>query len=350
MIKNNKRIEIVRSSVKGLSSMSQVSCDGILAVLSSHFTDVRTTLVNSKADLEMLLASKPDLVFLGMEFIPADPSLGLFDENKIWLSEVLDNHGIAYTGSRRKAHELGRYKQLAKQCVINNNLNTSAFCVVGKEEPINSDTVPIKFPLFVKPTNRGGGLGVDSDSLVHNFNQLLSKVRSINDDLSTDALIEEYLPGREFSVAILKQEILDEYMVMPIELIAPIDKLGSRILSGQVKSSNCEQVIAVSDAGMISKIITLALEVFHALGARDYGRIDIRLDESGEPNFLEVNLIPSLISGYGSFPKACVLNAGLEYEQMIVQIANLGLAHNMSSSGATSISHADQKIFTTKEV
>jgi len=65
------------------------------------------------------------------------------------------------------------------------------------------------------------------------------------------------------------------------------------------------------------------------LGARDYGRIDIRLDATGTPHFLEANLIPSLISGYGSFPKACVMNIGLEYEPMIMRIANLGLSRNI---------------------
>lgn len=76
---------------------------------------------------------------------------------------------------------------------------------------------------------------------------------------------------------------------------------------------------------------TLALASFHALGARDYGRIDIRLDSDGVANFLEANLIPSLISGYGSFPKACELNIGLEYEPMIISITELGLIRNLNT-------------------
>jgi D-alanine-D-alanine ligase len=99
-----------------------------------------------------------------------------------------------------------------------------------------------------------------------------------------------------------------------------------------VKSSNTEQAIEVIDKNIKTKVTTLATEVFYALGARDYGRIDIRLDAHGTPHFLEANLIPSLISGYGSFPKACMLNIDLDYESMILSIARLGLAHNMDAN------------------
>jgi D-alanine-D-alanine ligase len=330
MVKSNKHIEIVRSTVKGLSSMGKVSCDTTLAVLTKHFIEVGVTIINDLADLEALAASSPDLVFLGMEFIPNDPLLGLTDPNKTLISEFLDDQEIAYTGSGQAAHELGRNKHLAKQRVLDANLRTSAYCVIEQNQSFTREDIPLDFPMFVKPANRGGGFGIDSDSVVHTFDQLCSKVHTIN-KLQSDALIEKYLPGREFSVAILKDEYVDGYLAMPLELIAPSDKNGSRLLSGQIKSSNTEQVLEVTDTVVKSKVTALALDVFEALGARDYGRIDIRLDSAGTPYFLEANLIPSLISGYGSFPKACVLNLGLDYEPMIMRIAELGLARKVNA-------------------
>lgn len=184
----------------------------------------------------------------------------------------------------------------------------------------------LTFPLFIKPTNRGGGLGINSDSVANNFYELEPKIQSIAANLESDSLVEEYLPGREFSVAILKYEASEEFAVMPIELIAPPDERGLRFLSGKVKSSNSEQAVAIADEIIKSKVTALAIDVFEALGARDYGRIDIRFDKEGTPHFLEANLIPSLISGYGSFPKACLLNINLDHEQMILRIARLGLA------------------------
>jgi D-alanine-D-alanine ligase len=332
MLKNNKHIEIVRSNTKGLSSMGQVSCNSILTVLAKHFTKVDVTVIDNLSDLEALVARRPDLVFLGMEFIPVDPILGLADPNRIWLSSFLDDYEIAYTGSSQAAHECGRNKPLAKQRILAADLPTSAFCVIKQSQSLEANAIPLAYPLFIKPTDRGGGLGIDKHSVVYNFEQLVSKVHSVTNKLRSDALIEEYLPGREFSVAILEDETPNGFLVMPIELVAPVDKNGARLLTGQIKSSNAERALEITDEVVRSKVITLAVDVFLALGGRDYGRIDIRLDAYGTPHFLEANLIPSLIGGYGSFPKACVLNIGLEYESMIMRIAELGLARSVNSS------------------
>ncbi len=308
--------------------MSEFSGNAVFNVLSKYFTDVCITIINNVDDLERLVDRKPDLVFLGMKFIPTNLQLGTADPNKIWLSDFLDDHNFAYTGSSRIAHELELNKPLSKLHVLQANLKTSAYCVIKQNQSFNRSNITMDYPLFIKPVNRGGGLGIDSNSVAYSFNQLQSKVYSISTSLSSDALIEEYLPGREFSVALLKKEASKEYLVMPIELVAPPDKYGNRLLSGQIKSSNNEQALIVSDESIKSKIVSLAFDVFNVLKARDYGRIDIRLDATGTPHFLEANLIPSLIRGYGSFPKACTMNIGLEYEPMILRIANLGLEHH----------------------
>jgi D-alanine-D-alanine ligase len=303
--------------------MSRASCNAILAVLSGHYTEVGVTIVNDLSELEALVAAGPDLVFMGMQFISTP--------HKLWLSDYFDEYDIAYTGSPQAAQELERNKPQAKQRVLDAGLKTAAYCVITQDELLNP-AVTLSFPLFIKPTNKGGGLGVSADSVVRNFDQLQSKIQSIATRFSTDSLVEEYLPGREFSVAVIRDEYSDEYLALPIELIAPADDNGDRLLSGRVKSANSEQALQVEDESVKAWVAGLALDVFHALGARDYGRIDIRMDAAGTPHFLEANLIPSLISGYGSFPKACLLNIGLDYEPMIIKIADLGLARSMSDT------------------
>jgi D-alanine-D-alanine ligase len=119
---------------------------------------------------------------------------------------------------------------------------------------------------------------------------------------------------------------------MPIELIAPADNRGARLLSAEVKTADSERGIAVTDEIIRSAVCELAINVFYALGARDYGRIDIRLDESGTPHFLEANLMPSLKRSDGNyFPKACALNFNIDYEQMILTITRLGLSRVQNS-------------------
>lgn len=308
--------------------MSLESCEAILKVLSNHYQTVGYSIVDSVADLETLVATEPDLVFLGLEYITLNDKLGADDPDKIWLSDYLDERKIAYTGSAQLAHELERNKPLAKQRVLDHNLNTAAFCVIKKDQILKHSDVTLDYPLFIKPSNRGGGLGIDSNSVVYNYQQLQTKVCSITTTYNSDVLIEEYLPGREFSVAILMDQQSLELVAMPIELIAPVDKKGSRLLSRSVKSSNAETVLIINDEVTKLKINELAINVFKSLGARDYGRIDIRLDGLGVPFFLEANLIPSLITNYGSFPKACVLNIEMEYEPMILSIVNLALVRS----------------------
>jgi D-alanine-D-alanine ligase len=325
MKKINKRIEIVSSSVLGLSSMSNRSRLAARAALAKYYSHVGITLVDSLADLDSLVATRPDLVFLGMKHVPRDASLGRHDPNKVWLSEYLEQHDIAYTGSDRAAHELEQDKSLSKQLMVEAGVATSPFTVARQGRALSVHEIRPQFPVFIKPIDRGGGAGIDAASLANNFEELQAKVESISTRLKADSLIEEYLPGREFSVAILKEMFTEEYVAMPLEQIAPPDANGNRFLSAQIKTGDVETHKVVTDTRIRNAVNELALKAFQALGARDYGRIDIRLDRYGVPHFLEGNLIPSLIKDYGNFPKACQLELSLGYENMLLRIVDLAL-------------------------
>lgn len=345
MINNNKHIIIVRSTVNGLSAMSQKSCDAILATLGKSFKHVSVSILNTPSDLEDLLLHRPDLVFIGMKYVPNDLALDPKDAKNIWVADFLDRHGIPYTGSDRLANELERDKALAKQRVIDSKLKTAPFFVAKRDQTLSQEEVTVNYPLFVKPTDRGGGMGIDTDSVVYNFEQLRSKVENISSRYLSDSLVEAYLTGREFSVAIIKDEFSDNYLPLPLEKIPPIDKNGNRLLSGAIKAADSVTDAEVVDMDLKKKITKLALEVFYALGGRDYGRIDIRLDDLGEPYFLEANFIPSLIKGYGSFPKSCLLNINLDHEEMLLRIVQL--AFERSAIGENNI--PDEKTIAEKD-
>jgi len=318
-MKSTKSIEVVRTSVNGLSSMSNESATTITASLAGLYTDVILTIVNTPEDLSALLKRKPDLVFLGV--------MSIMDHGKeVWMSDALESAGISHTGSRRPSHQLEINKDEAKQQVINHNLATAPFQIVNLGEVYGKHNIGLHFPLFVKPLSCGGGKGVDQYSVTRSMKQLNSKISSLQKEYNVNILIENYLEGREFSVAVIRNQDSDTLIAMPLELIAPKDINGDRMLGSIVKSSNEEQAIAINDPTLKDSISKFALDIFEALGARDYGRIDIRLDDSGIPNFLEANLMPSLIQGYGSFPKAYLLNQGVDYKEMINNIALLGLS------------------------
>ena len=323
-MKTPKYIEVVRSSTKKLSSLSYESALAIVESLSEQYGNVVLTIINTTNDLAALIERKPDLVFLGVKYVSdsVDPS------RRVWLSEQLERADIPHTGSTSSSHELEYRKDRAKQRVVDYKLATARFYVVAADRPYNQQHIKLEFPLFVKPVDGGGGKGIDERSVVRTPEQLHEKVTSLRARYNADVLIEQYLEGREFSVAIIKDQASNKYTAMPLEIVAPLDINGERILGHEVKSLNQEQTIGINDQDERNLIITFALDVFSALGARDYGRIDIRFDSKGAPHFLEANLIPSLIKGYGSFPKAYKLNHGVEYDEMISNIALLGLSRS----------------------
>lgn len=320
--KINMNVQIVRSSKLSLSSMSHVSATAILNVLEKNYTSAGITIVDNLADLQALVNQKPDLIFMGMQYIFDD--CGDNDKlNKIWISDYLDKLSIPYTGSNRRAHRLELSKHKAKQTMIDAGIQTSPYLVVKRNDQQEPTFDDLTFPMFVKPTSQGGGAGIDGSSVVRNVDELLSKISSVARKNKADSLVELYLTGREFSVAIIRGENSDNLTAMPIELVTQPDENGVSILSRSVKSSNNESVLEVTDADVHHKVSSLAINAFQALGARDYGRIDIRMDDQGVPHFLEANLIPSLIENYGSFPRACLLNSNLDYEPMILRIVGL---------------------------
>jgi D-alanine-D-alanine ligase-like ATP-grasp enzyme len=101
-------------------------------------------------------------------------------------------------------------------------------------------------------------------------------------------------------------------------------------LSEAVKDADTEEVLAVTDASLKRTLNALAIGVFTALGSRDYGRIDMRLDDMGVPSFIEANLMPGL-SDHGYLARCFALNENISYEDMILSVVALGLQRTQTS-------------------
>jgi D-alanine-D-alanine ligase-like ATP-grasp enzyme len=102
----------------------------------------------------------------------------------------------------------------------------------------------------------------------------------------------------------------------------------------QVKAADTEKVVAVEDGPVRDSLIALAKAVFRELGGRDYGRIDIRMDDHGSAHFLEANLIPGVAHNdfISYFTHACMLNNGMDYEEMILKIVDVSIKRRGLSS------------------
>jgi len=322
MTKIDKHIEVVRSS-------DQKNYHSLADVLKSRYTQVGITNVDNIDDLKSLVAKQPDLVYLRRNKLPRLTHYPYDPSDTIWVSEYLEDRGITYTGSATAVMPVVLDKARANQVIANAGLNTSAFFVAKEDEQNIMNEHSLVYPLFVKPLSRGDGIGIGADSVVHDLNSLEQKASSIIKDFHGVALVEEYLPGREFSVALLKDISSDNLLAMPIEIITNKNGNGDRILGQNTKRENSEQVLAVPEGDIREAVINLARKAFGALGARDYGRIDIRMDNQGVPSFIEANLIPGAGNGY--FTRACWINRQMDYSAMVLYIVNLAFARQGDS-------------------
>src|SRR5205814_7220056 len=123
------------------------------------------------------------------------------------------------------------------------------------------------------------GKGIDEDSVVRDFAGFKRKVAALDEEFGAVALVEQYLQGREFSVAFLGHG--KDLLAMPIELIANQNTRGDRMLGAGIKADDTEQVVAVEDVQTRRLISLLGKRIYRALGGHGYGRIDIRMDEAG---------------------------------------------------------------------
>lgn len=335
MKKIEKYIEIVSCKSNRLSSMSSKSRMAIKKVLEKYYANVNISIVNNLYDLEQLAEKKPDLVFLGTKRVPVKEHSSDNDDF-VWPPDFLEERGIAVTGSSSDALKIEQDKTKAKNIMINAGLATSEYFLARQGQYTDSSKLPLKYPLFLKPFDLGGGFGVDDDSVVRNFEEFDIKMKSLATDSVSSVLVEKYLPGKEITVAVLQTIDNAGLLVMPIERIIPINEKGDKVTNYEIESIGEDiKLKAVEDDEIKQAVVNLARDAFIAIGARDYGRIDIMLDENNTPHFLEANLIPSLISSAANFPTAYTLKTNKSYDELLLQIVEL--AFNRAEARASSV-------------
>ena len=288
----------------------------ILKIISRRYLHVLITVINSEKDLEDMALRKPDLVFSGVKYFN-------FNSKIIWLNDYLDLFGIPYIASNRAALDNESNKILAKKIIKKNQIKTADFFIAEPGEYLNKLSIPIDFPLFVKPVSGGDSIGINSKSIVHDFAAFEKKVLDIKLKQNTSALVETYLSGKEYSVGIFEDSDNHNLKAMPIEISVKANSEGYQILDFNVKKNDTEIVLPVKDSKIFNDLSKLAKDAFTALGGKSLGRIDIKMDHLGVPHFIEANLMPGLQQGY--FYRSCVLNLNMNYDDMILSITNTGL-------------------------
>jgi len=225
---------------------------------------------------------------------------------------VLEAYGIPYTFGDPLTNAITLDKAMAKRILISEGIPTPKFFLCSSPKEVEG--VTLEFPLFVKPNHEGTGRGIDEKSLVYDKQGLFQKVREILFLLGQPALVEEYLPGREFTVGIMGYQDT----LRPIGTMEVIVVEGPGIYSYGIKESWRGRVRyePLKEGGLKQEIEELALKAYRILGLRDVGRIDIRLSGSGRPMFLEANPLPGLNPTNSDLP-ILASSFGLEYKELI---------------------------------
>ncbi|MGJ8528267.1 hypothetical protein [Maritalea sp.] len=317
-----KHIEVVTIDTTGMKETAFGTVEtsrGIYEILDAHYTHVTFNVVSTIQELEQIALLKPDLAVLCVKYI-YDEVLG----KEVWLSDFFADREIAFTGSNRSTLRYDSDKALAKRAVFDAGLRTARFFMATPKTFRRENQLPFPFPLFVKPMDAANGNGIDENSLVHDFPSYLAKVDEIYSIYGVPALVETYLSGREFTVAVLDDPSNSLRLISPVEIIVPVNIRGDRILGCLEKSRNNEQLgqLFEPELSLIKRFVD---QIFTALKVQDFGRIDIKMDDNDVPYFMEANLVPGMTPVSSYFPRACFENYGMSYKDVVLKIVSLAL-------------------------
>lgn len=272
------------------------------------------------------LQGKIDLIFNLAEGI----SSGADREAQLpMLAEIL---GIPHTGPGPLSAALILDKSRAKEIWRANDVRTADFQLFTS--PATKLHKSLSYPLIVKPSNEGSGIGIKSNSIVNNKTELTKAVTLIIKEYHQPALVETYLSGREFTVALLGNgNSVETLPIIEINFAGfpkgapPIDSYEAKFIygaTGLVDMHATEFCPAKIPKSLARQINALAKASYLSIGCLDFGRVDIRLDAKGVPHVLEINHPPGLMSDphESSFFVIAGRAAGLSFPQLIGSILN----------------------------
>ncbi len=298
--------------------------DAVAAALATHH---QVSLVNADLDaFEKLRSLKPDLVFNIAE--------GLHGASReAQMPAIFEMQQLAYTGSDPTTLGLCLDKRRTKETLAQHRVPSPRFWVVSSPLELPQR---LSYPLLVKPPLEGSSKGVTDKALVRNRQELIAQVEWVVSSYQQSALVEEFLPGREFTVALLGNG--DSLRVLPIVEIN-FDTLPqgvNPIYSYEAKwvwDTETDPLQIFSCPAKLEPLLQRQIEevcrsAFNALGCRDWCRIDVRLDATGHPQIIELNPLPGILprpEQNSCFPKAARA-AGLNYDELILSVVDAACA------------------------
>ncbi len=284
------------------------------------FHDVKMIEADQNAYLRFT-ETKPDIVFN-----IAEGFNGVSREAQI--PAILDMLEIPYTGSDPLTLATCLDKARTKEILSYYKVPNARFVIADNPDGIAN--LDLKYPLIVKPVSEGSGKGIFSTSFVGTRKELAGEVERITSEYRQSALIEEFLPGREFTAAVMGNgsdtEVLPiveiNYKDFPDDFIPIYSYEAKWILDTKENPLDVFHCPARISPELEQAIKYNVLRTYNILRCRDWSRIDLRLDDRGVPNIIEVNPLPGILPDpeeNSCYPKAA-RTAGINYNDMINKV------------------------------
>ena len=287
-------------------------------------------LLEATAKLPRLLEQTP----LDVVFNIAEGIQGRSREAQV--PALLELLGIPYTGSDAAALAVTLDKGLAKRVVRTSGVATASWAVLTTHSPLPTG---LRFPLIVKPNAEGSSKGITSAAVARDEGELAAIVETLRQKFDS-ILVEEFLPGREFTVGLLEKN--GELVTLPIMEVCFHKEAGALPVYSYAHKTETDKSVTLEVPAQIPPPLDralreLAVVSFQALGCRDVGRVDIRLDAAGLPHFVECNPLPGLSPGFSDLCVAA-LAQGMDHRALMAAILApaLGrLAHQRHHEGSS---------------
>jgi D-alanine-D-alanine ligase len=206
---------------------------------------------------------------------------------------ILEMKNIPFVGSDALTLGLTLDKLLTKKVIIADGLPTPKFFEAKSSEETNIDH--LKFPLFVKPRFEGSSKGLSEKSRVDNIQRLKEQVDLIVKIYNQPALVEEFVRGTEFTVALIGNDPIEVFPPVQVKIDGQMEVGNLFYTFARITSDRVEYVPRTdTNTPLIAKLMDLAKRTYQAVDCLDFGRVDFRVDEKGDPYILEINPLPSL--------------------------------------------------------
>lgn len=266
---------------------------------------------------------KPDLIFNLLESFGGKSTAGDFA-----IAGVLDLLGTRYTGGGPGELYLRQDKGLAKKVLAFEKIPYPHFAVFSQSSDFET-AGNLRMPLFVKPLTADASIGIDGDSLVRDTTSLMKRVIAIHEKIKDSALVEEYIEGRELYVGVLGNR--EPLALPPVEVdFTGFPEGEPRILGTKAKwkknspeYKGTKSVMADLPDELRARLQKTAVDAYRAVRVRDYGRVDLRLTETGDIYVIEVNASCYLEKG-SEFAMAAQA-AGVEFPDLVERIVDLAV-------------------------